>query len=94
MNSVTGVLSHLEPVSFPHPRLIVVYIFEYSNIQVDKPDGITQEMRHRAKILSHQLQRNLRQRKEREAQNKERERVKDELVLCNEFFKKKRNSRK
>ena len=45
-------------------------------------------MRHRAKILSHQLQRNLRQRKEREAQNKEREKVKDELVLCSELFKK------
>ena len=45
-------------------------------------------MRHRAKILSHRLQRNLRQRKEREAQNKERERVKDKLVLCNELFKK------
>ena len=35
----------------------------YAGDKVDKPDGISQEMRHRAKILSHSLQRNLRQKK-------------------------------
>ena len=30
----------------------------YEGEEVDKPDGISQEMRHQAKILSHELQQN------------------------------------
>ena len=45
-------------------------------------------MRHRAKILNHDLQCNLRQRKERLARDSIREKIKDELVICNELLKK------
>ena len=39
----------------------------YEGEEVDKPDGISQEMRHRAKILSHELQQKLRKKKEDDA---------------------------
>ena len=40
---------------------------DYAGNHVAKPDNISCEMRHRAKILSHQLQRNLRWKKEKDA---------------------------
>ena len=35
----------------------------YEGEEVDKPDGISQEMRHRAKILSHELQQKLKKKR-------------------------------
>ena len=52
----------------------------YSGDEVDKPDTISQEMRHRAKILSHKLQCSLRKKKEDDAKAKERKKVVDDLI--------------
>ena len=48
-------------------RLGFIKDTDYDGEDVEKPDGISQEMRHRAKILSHHLQRSLRMRKELDA---------------------------
>ena len=40
---------------------------KYNCDEIEKPDGISQKMRHQAKILSHELQRKLRQKKEEAA---------------------------
>ena len=58
----------------------------YAGEEVDKPDGISQEMRHRAKLLSHDLQRELRQKKEKAAIDGAKQKVHNELVICHDLY--------
>ena len=53
-----------------YDRLGIIKDTNYDGDEVEKPDGISQEMRHRAKILSHSLQRDLRNKKEQDAVKK------------------------
>ena len=57
----------------------------YAGDKVDKPDNISQDMRHRAKILSHSLQRTLRQKKEGDALLVVKKKTNNELILRNEI---------
>ena len=59
----------------------------YAGETVEKPDNIRQEMRHRAKILSHSLQCSLRASKENEALSVVRKKQDDELILQNGLHK-------
>ena len=55
----------------------------YARKKVDKSDGITQEMRHHAKILSHTFQRNLRQKKEDDCLSVIKKKADHELIMRN-----------
>ena len=59
----------------------------YEGKLVEKPDQINQEMRHRAKIISHQLQCKLRRKKEVDAVNIIKQKENNELILKNELIK-------
>ena len=59
----------------------------YNGDEIEKPNGISQEMRHRAKILSHDLQRNLRQKKEEAAVDGIKTKINTDLVVCHDLFK-------
>ena len=54
---------------------------------IGKPDNISQEMRHHAKILSHNLQGELRARKENEALSSLKKKENNELVVSNGIYK-------
>ena len=58
----------------------------YNGDEIEKPDGISQEMRHRGKILSHDLQRKLRQIKEEAAIAGLKTKIKTDLVVCHDIF--------
>ena len=55
----------------------------YEGEKVDKPDNISQEMQHQAKVLSNDLQCELCERKDVIALNAERKQEKSELILSN-----------
>ena len=59
----------------------------FAGEKVDKPDTISQEMRHRAKISSHHLQRKLRQMKEVAAALAVKKKADNTLILSNELMK-------
>ena len=59
----------------------------YSGDEIEKPDGIIQEMRHQEKILSHDLQRKLRQKKEKAAVSGIKTKINTDLVVCHDLFK-------
>ena len=59
----------------------------YSGDEIEKPDVISQEMRHRAKILSHYLQCKLQQKKEEVAVAGIKTKINNDLVLCHDIFK-------
>ena len=55
----------------------------YANKEVDKPNGILQEIRHRAKIISHWLQRNLPRKKEDDTAAVMKQKEDHELIIRN-----------
>ena len=59
----------------------------YNGDEIEKPDGISQEMRHRAKILSHDLHRKLRKKKEEAAVSGIKMKTDTDLVVCHDLFK-------
>ena len=71
-----------------YDRLGFVKDTNYDGKVVEKPDTISQEMRHRAKILSHKLQCDLRRKKEEDAALVIKKKTDHELILRNELFKK------
>ena len=60
---------------------------KYNGDEIEKPDGIIQETRHRAKILRHDLQRKLRQKKEKAAVAGIKTKINTDLVVCHDLFK-------
>ena len=58
----------------------------YNGDEIEKPDGISQEMRHRAKILSHDLQCKPQQKKEEEAVAGIKTKINTDPVVCHDLF--------
>lgn len=58
----------------------------YNGDEIEKPDGISQEMRHRAKILSHDPQRKLQQKKEEAAVAGLKTKINTDFVVCHDIF--------